>query len=129
MAHAIKHDNYVATASGLDVLAGAWLVISPFVLAFSSMNGARVNNIALGIVIGLISLFRVFNPRVGSGLSWLNALFGIWVVVSPWVVGFSRTQTAMVNNVVTGAVVVVLAVWSALASDTAEDDVSRTRTP
>ncbi|HEY7118274.1 MAG TPA: SPW repeat protein [Tepidisphaeraceae bacterium] len=117
MAYAIKHRGQTETASGLDVLAGVWLLISPFVLAFgSSHTAATANNVVLGIVIGLLALYRFFSPDKGVGVSWINVLLGIWVLISPWVVRFSAFQTATVNNVITGIIVILLAGWSALAT-------------
>jgi len=118
MAYALKHPGQTTTASGLDVLAGIWLLISPFVLAFSrDLNGAITNNVVLGIVIGLLALYRFFNPSANNiWVSWLNALLGVWVLISPWVVGFNRSNAAMTNNVIVGIIVIILSVWSALAS-------------
>jgi SPW repeat len=41
-------------------------------------------------------------------LSGINALFGIWVLISPWVLGFSTMKSAMTSCVICGIVVLVL---------------------
>jgi hypothetical protein len=41
-------------------------------------------------------------------LSGINALFGIWVLISPWVLGFSAVKNAAVSCVICGIVVLVL---------------------
>ena len=41
-------------------------------------------------------------------LSGINALFGLWVLISPWVLGFSHTTNATVSCVICGIVVLVL---------------------
>lgn len=41
-------------------------------------------------------------------LSGINALFGIWLIISPWVLGFSHMSSATVSAVVCGVVVLVL---------------------
>jgi SPW repeat-containing protein len=132
MAIAIRHRGQVATASGLDVLAGIWLLISPFVLAFrshggafnSNVTGAVTNDVVLGIVIGLLALYRTFNAANNVWVSWLNVLLGIWVLISPWVVGFSSMRIAMTNNVIMGIIVIILAGWSALASSASPEEVN-----
>lgn len=48
-----------------------------------------------------------------SMASGANMVLGIWLIVSPWLLGYA-SQAAMWNNVIIGAVVVVLA-WSRLA--------------
>ena len=115
MAYALKHEGQAMTASGLDVLAGVWLLISPFVLAFGNAT-AQANDVILGIIIGVLALYRFFNPSHGVGVSWLNLVLGVWVLISPWALGFSAYHVAMTNNVVMGIIVIILAGWSALAT-------------
>lgn len=43
------------------------------------------------------------------GANWINALLGLWVIISPFVLGFTRNQAAMWNNVATGGAVLLLA--------------------
>ena len=43
-----------------------------------------------------------------AGASLINALLGIWVIISPWVLGFSRLHSATWNNVATGGAVLLL---------------------
>jgi hypothetical protein len=117
MAYAIRHhEGQTVTASGLDVLAGIWLLISPFVLAFQHINAAATNNVIFGIVIGLLALYRFMNPATNAGVSWLNVILGIWVLISPFVIGFSTYHVPTTNNVIMGIVVIILAGWSALAT-------------
>jgi VIT1/CCC1 family predicted Fe2+/Mn2+ transporter len=47
--------------------------------------------------------------RSGIGSSWVNILLGIWVIVSPFVLAFHSSK-AIWSNVVTGAVVGILAI-------------------
>jgi hypothetical protein len=100
------------------VLAGIWILISPFVLAFQHVNGAMTNNVIFGIVIGLLALYRFMNPAMNAGVSWLNVLFGIWILISPFVIGFNMDHVPTTNNVVMGIVVIILAGWSAVATST-----------
>ena len=117
MAYAMRHQGQVSTASGLDVLAGIWLLISPFVLAFHGHSAAVTNDVVLGIVIGILALVRSFNVSSSTvWLSWVNVILGIWVLISPWVLGFHTFGRATTNNVVMGIIVIILAAWSALAT-------------
>jgi hypothetical protein len=45
--------------------------------------------------------------KVGS--SWVNILLGIWVIISPFVLGMNVPK-AIWNNVIAGALVVILAI-------------------
>jgi hypothetical protein len=46
----------------------------------------------------------------------VNAILGVWLIVSPWLLGFSDLFAAMLNAVIVGAAVLILAVW-ALGTD------------
>ncbi len=43
---------------------------------------------------------------------WINALLGAWVIISPWVLGFSSVRPAMTAHVIIGIITLVLALWS-----------------
>ena len=49
------------------------------------------------------------SDRSASGKSWVNILLGIWMIVSPFVLGFHSSK-AIWTNVVTGVVVGILAI-------------------
>lgn len=107
--------NTSAWISGLNVIAGIWLIIAPFVLVYG--NGtARVNDIVLGIVIGVFALIRAFIPSFQTvWLSWLNALWGIWLILGPFFLAY--TGKARTNDIILGIIVFILGLWSATMSD------------
>jgi SPW repeat-containing protein len=106
----------VIGASGLNVLAGIWLIIAPWVLGYAP-NDPKWNDVIFGILVGGFGLARVLGAYRDSWLSWLNALIGIWIFVSAFTIVSSGTASA--NNIVLGAIVFVLAIWSGSASDAA----------
>lgn len=114
----------VLTASGLNVLAGIWLIIAPFVLNYS--NGDPYwNDIVFGAIVAVFALIRVGGAVRASWLSWINALIGIWLIVSAF--WLDNTATAGWNDVILGAIVLVLAALSAGASEAAMEPRSRWR--
>ena len=46
----------------------------------------------------------------------VNVLLGVWMILSPWVLGFHEVRNAVIATVLTGVVVMVLALW-VLATD------------
>lgn len=46
-------------------------------------------------------------------LNVINILAGIWLIVSPWVLGFTSNTTALWNAVILGIIVLVIAAVSA----------------
>jgi VIT1/CCC1 family predicted Fe2+/Mn2+ transporter len=80
-----------AWLSALNILLGAWLIVSPFVLPFHHLAAAVWNDVVAGILIGLVALIRASISRDEPGLGWCNTVLGTWVVVSPFVLGFAST--------------------------------------
>jgi hypothetical protein len=103
-------------ASSLNIVAGAWLVISPFVLNFSMVMPAVWNAIIVGVIVAVLAAFRASSPHRAVSLSWLQVLLGLWLIVSPTVFDFSMSPRAVGNMCVLGVIVAALGLWSALAT-------------
>ena len=105
----------VKTASGLNIVAAIWLIAAPFLLDYS-VQAATWNDIIAGVLILALAWGRVSNPMFSPGLSWTNALLGIWLVLAPFVLRYSMHPIPLWNDVSVGVVVAVLAAWSAMAT-------------
>ena len=101
-------------ASSLNVLAGIWLILSPFIFQYWGLPAPTWNSIVIGVAVTLIAALRVAEPLRNAGLSWINFLLGVWMIVSPWVLGYSSQVRLVWNAVVVGILVGALAMWSAL---------------
>jgi hypothetical protein len=124
-----SYSGQASAASGLDVLAGIWLLISPFVLHFRGYSSLITNDVVLGIVIGILALIRFFSPSRGTvWASWVNVVLGIWVLISPWCLAYSAYRPAMTNNVIMGIIVIILGLWSASASMMSDNSAAVTAT-
>jgi len=44
--------------------------------------------------------------------NWLLVFFGLWLIVSPWLLGFSDFNIASWNVVFIGSLVAILAFWN-----------------
>ena len=100
--------------SGLNLLIGIWLIISTFVVTtFSGLGNMRGNNILFGFLILIFSLVRL-SRTTGPAWSWWNLIFGLWLIVSPFVLGFYHVVAAMWHNIIAGIVVALLAWGRAL---------------
>lgn len=113
----------VQLASGLNLLAAIWLVLSAFTINTDyAENAAATNNVVFGVIVAILAVLRVLGAYGDSWMSWLNAVIGAWIVVVPWAVtantGVGPTREVIVNNVITGAVILAFGVWSALATNT-----------
>ena len=98
----------------LNLILGVWMLVSPWALAHQATTRPTWNAVILGVLIGLVALYAMF--QVFAWQEWVNAVFGVWLILSPWLLGFSDLFAAMLNAVIVGAAVLILAVW-ALGTD------------
>ncbi len=110
------HSDQVKFASGIDVVAAIWLFISAF--AVPMVPGLAWNDGIAAIVVGILAAVRAAGAYGESWLSWLNAMVGAWVLISPWVYSSTPYQSAVTSNVITGIAIIVFGIWSALATNT-----------
>ena len=106
----------VRSASGLDILAAIWLIIAPFALGFG--GALRASSVLIGIIVGILDIIRVSMPMQMAWLSWVNAVLGLWVIVSPFGLGYT-TSGALWNSVIMGIIIAGLSIWSASATGAA----------
>jgi hypothetical protein len=96
---------------GLVLLAGVYGAISPWVVHFSASEpNITVNNLIVGITVGLIGLGLALVPERMFRLAWVVAPLGVWLLISPWVVTAAHGARASIlwNNCWLGAVTAVL---------------------
>lgn len=104
-------ENRTKVASGINVLAGLWLIISPYIFGFTQ---GVTNSVIIGIVVAVLALIRFINPVQASWLSWINTILGIWLIVSAFVMGVAAAP--FWNTLILGIIVAVMAIWSASSS-------------
>ena len=99
--------------STVVLLAGIWTLLSPYILRFAGINSsATSNNIIVGALITLFAIVSLSAARA----SWsriVNAILGIWLFLSPFILAFSGLTSALWNNLILGAITIIFAVWSA----------------
>ncbi len=102
-------------------LLGLWLMAAPYVLAHASRGRALHEDLVCGILLAGLAFPRAV---IGVEPGWeifLDRVFvagGLWVLVAPFVLGYSDMSPTTYNDLAVGAVLVVLAVWQALADHT-----------
>ncbi|MEZ4869293.1 MAG: SPW repeat protein [Caldilineaceae bacterium] len=106
----------VRTASGVNVVLGLWLIISPWIFSYAALNGALWNSIIVGIIVVVLAGIRVANVMQYTWLSWINLILGLWIIISPWVYNYATLTGATWNSVIVGIIIAALSIWSALAA-------------
>jgi SPW repeat-containing protein len=84
-----------------------FLILTPWVFGYTSANVASGNAWISGVVIGLASIAAIINLAVWE--EWVSLVTGLWVAISPWLLGYQATVTsAMRANAAIGIAIVLL---------------------
>jgi hypothetical protein len=94
---------------------GVWLAASPWLLGYQEQTVATWSALVAGLALCAAALGAVFVPRAWE--EWIEAILGAWMIVSPWVLGFSGHPEAMHASVWTGAAALLLALWTLLTDE------------
>ncbi len=106
----------VRVVSGVNILVGVWLVLAPFALRFHQVEAAFWNSVIVGVVMAIVAMLRAFKPLRFQALSWASIVFGLWLLVSPFLLGFGTMIAPTLSHLLIGVIVTVLALWSALGA-------------
>jgi SPW repeat len=86
-----------------------FLFLSPWMYRFASNLPVARDAWICGIVIGLASIWAIVSYSEWE--EWVNVVFGLWLLISPWILGFHNTVLpAMRVDVSVGIVIVLIAV-------------------
>jgi hypothetical protein len=96
---------------GVNFLLGVWLVVAPWLLGYAMETWPAWNAHIVGVVIAVAAISALVAFQRWE--EWVNVVLGAWLVVSPWLLGFSALQAATWNQVIVGVVVAALAAWLA----------------
>jgi hydrogenase/urease accessory protein HupE len=101
--------------SWLVALAGLWEVVSPYILGYSVTTLAMWNAYIAGVVLIVLAVWAALSEqtRLDRNLEWINAVVGVWLILSPFALNYSTVVAAMWNSIIVGVVVIVLAAWAA----------------
>lgn len=108
MANDIKFSAYWQDV--LNCLLGVALFFSPWALGFASEQTAAWNAYVIGAIIAVMALAAMV--AFHDWEEWVSVALGAWLVVSPWLLGFSAVGSAMLTHVLIGVATLVLAIWS-----------------
>ncbi|WP_369387301.1 SPW repeat protein [Streptomyces sp. CG1] len=99
----------VALVDGPVFLLGLYCAASPWIVHYTTSQPALVaHNLIMGIAIGLLALGFTRAPERMYGLSGAMCAMGIWLIIAPWIVGSGPDRGVIINNIVIGALALVL---------------------
>jgi hypothetical protein len=96
----------------INFLLGIWLFVSPWVVGYAGAGTIATIAWALGIIVAILALLAILASQWWE--EWLNAAIGLWILVSAWVLHVSANPKVLWNNLIVGALLVILSLWSLL---------------
>ncbi|MFJ8082854.1 SPW repeat protein [Streptomyces sp. NPDC096205] len=118
MAERAATTSRAQTVETMALLAGLYLAASPWIAGFNGLTTLAVTNLIVGIAYALLMSggFGRAYERTHS-MAWAACGLGAWTIVSPWVVaGDVSTTRSVVNNVIVGAICLLLGMAASAAS-------------
>jgi hypothetical protein len=104
-----------------NLLLGAWLLTSPWVLSYAGETAPAWNAHVVGAIIAVAAVAALVAFQKWE--EWVNAALAAWLIVSPYLLGFTTLTYALWNQMIVGVLVGGLAIWAAL---TVSDDTVKT---
>lgn len=96
-----------------ELALGGWLVISPFVLQYSNLAGAAaINSYVIGVLITAFAAGALTRPQMWEEA--VNFVLGLWLLLSPMMLGFTGDNIAHWNHVIVGLLICADATWNFL---------------
>lgn len=111
-----RHPRLSRRAALLNVVIGGWLLVAPFVLPYTEAEPALWTELIVGTLVVGIAIYRSAAPRDAPWLGWANVAAGAWLVASPFALGYVDVRAALLNEVIVGALILVMALMALAGS-------------
>lgn len=111
-----NYDAQARIASGVNILLGIWLLVSPWIFGYQVAGSAVIgNSVIVGALIAILAAGNCFSHRTRTGLNWINVLLALWTMISPLLFGYTANIGGFRDNLALG----ILVAWFAICSDDA----------
>jgi hypothetical protein len=97
-----------------NLILGLWLVISPWALSYMTETVPTWNAIIVGLIIAVAAAGALVAFHTWE--EWVNVVLAIWLIVSPFALDYASHATVLWNQIIVGALVGILALWTALTT-------------
>ena len=92
-----------------NLMLGLWLFVSPWVLDYAGTVAAS-NAHFMGAAVLLFAFIAAYLPQAWEEI--INTLIGLWLVASPFVLGYTALASVALHTVVVGLLAIACAVWA-----------------
>lgn len=98
----------------VNLALGLWLLASPALLGYAGTPAAWNAYVASAAIVALAAS-AAHVPRVSAEV--VNGLLGLWLVVSPFALGFTHMRSVALHTVLMGIMIGSFAVWGAFSNN------------
>jgi hypothetical protein len=87
---------------------GAWAAVAPFVFPWDVCTWVWIAGVIPGALVFLLSGGYVLRPQKSlAWLNWIAAVLGLWLIVSPFVAGYTIVFDVVWSNFLPGVLIVL----------------------
>jgi SPW repeat len=98
----------------VNLILALWLVISPWALAYTMETIPMWNAIIVGVIIAVAAMAALIAFHKWE--EWVNVALAVWLIVSPFALDYASHTMVLWNQLIVGALVGILALWTALTT-------------
>jgi uncharacterized membrane protein HdeD (DUF308 family) len=98
-----------AAINAINAVLGIILLISPWLFGLRAIPLAGWNALFSGVVVAAVAFAAFTRPLEWE--EWINLVIGLWLIISPWLLGFARANSALWTHVIIGLMVAALAAF------------------
>jgi hypothetical protein len=107
----------VRVPAPIIVLAGLWLIISPWFLPGGYPPAAEWTDMSAGIVAMVLGSWVLLRP-LDEWIGWALIALSLWLLFSPWITGYAGHPVAKYNASITATIIVFFSSWGLIAAIT-----------
>ena len=85
------------------------LFISPFLFSYAAMTATAFDDYIIAVVVFALAAIRQATIKRSEWLSWVNLVLGVWLIVSPFILGFT-SLIAIWATIILGIVIGALSI-------------------
>ena len=93
----------------INLMIGVWLLLSPSIGFGSRTYVSALNSWAIGFVVTGGAIVGLMSSE--DWIEWVNLVAGTWLVLAPFVFGYSGDSAAALNHLAAGGFTLLFAAW------------------
>jgi site-specific recombinase len=94
----------------INLIIAACLFISPWVVGFAGVTSPAWNAWIIAVALAIVTIIAL--SAAAEWEEWVNVIFGLWLIVSPWVLGFADNAGALWTHLILGVITAAVAGWA-----------------